>query len=628
MKNYFVKIRKYIILTTAVILLLALILSLLFILKVYPFSNSFTSDNPPQWLPVLESATPEGTIESPIETQAARALPNAPPSGAVLLSLMDGQYYHLFMVQPGQLSLTRLTNSNWDDIQPSLSPDGTKIAFSSRRNGYWDLYIWSITDGSLQRVTDTPQFEGWPCWSPDGQWLAYSGYTNDSLNLFVLNLAEVGSAPYQLTDWPESESQPAWSPAGREIAFMSTHSGNQDIWLARLDNVENRFTNLTQSAAANESHPAWSSDGLTIAWSSDLDHNSDIYLWNSQSPDTPPDQIGLGDWPVYDQTGGGINTIIQAPNQTILSRIDFISSPSAAPAVLLPGKVLGFSWLPAVSVGFILNQTANINQATPTPNWNVNFSLQPGPSGRRGVVEIPDVKAPYAFLQDAVDESFNALRKQSAQEAGWDILANLENAYLPLTEPPAPGEPDNWLFTGRAFSILTSPMQAGWMTAVKEEINGQVYWRVFVKARYQDGSQGLPLDQAIWDINARFLGDPRAYENGGQLKAPPSGYWVDFTELAFRFGWQRLAALSDWRSYYPSTLINQFVNNSGLDWGKAMREIYSAEAMATYTPIPSRTPTPTATPKDSETPIPTRTSTPTTTPSPTPTFRPTWTPSK
>jgi len=233
---------------------------------------------------------------------------------------------------------------------------------------------------------------------------------------------------------------------------------------------------------------------------------------------------------------------------------------------------------------------------------------------------LDNVTAPYPFIQDNADESFQALRVEIARQSGWDLLAELENVFLPITEPPHPGLVDEWLYTGRAFALPTSSLQAGWLQIVRENFGGTIYWRVWIRTRYQDGSQGEPLRLRPWNLDARYSGDLRAYEEGGAQQPAPAGYWLDLTELASRFGWKPLPALTNWRTYYPAARFNQFVFSEGLDWETAMQQIYPLEAIHQPTPIPSQaaalgSPTATATATSTESPS-----------GPTPTIRPTWTP--
>jgi TolB protein len=284
----------------------------------------------------------------------------------------------------------------------------------------------------------------------------------------------------------------------------------------------------------------------------------------------------------------------------------------------IPGAIDGLAWsgetLPAVLPGEY-RQPASI---TPTPLWIPFISPVPGmPGGRQQVVALKDVEAPYPMLDDMVNESFQALRTQVALSAGWDMLATLENAYIPLTSSLDPGMEGDWLYTGRAFAFTPLPVNAGWIVVTREDFGQDTYWRAYVKALSQDGSAGMPLHTRPWDFSARYAGDPHAYEQGGALAASiPPGYWLDFTQIAAAYGWQRLPALLTWRSAYQEARFNEFVLTDGMSWDKAMLEIYPPEVLITPTPFVPPTRTPTPTPRWYQSPTPTATAT----------FRPTWTP--
>jgi TolB protein len=237
-------------------------------------------------------------------------------------------------------------------------------------------------------------------------------------------------------------------------------------------------------------------------------------------------------------------------------------------------------------------------------------------------VAVANLSAPYPYLHDTVDEAYNAFRSELHKEIGWNFLDTLESAFQPLTQPPPPQMEVNWLLTGRAFAFNRSPYDANWMAITRENIAGQIYWRVFLRTRYQDGSQGQPMSLAPWNFSARFTGDPQAYENGGIEGAIPTGYWVDFTDLANTYGWARLPALPAWRAYFEAARFNQFYMDGGLTWEQAMQNIYPPEALMTQTYVPSRTVTMTPTLRNFTPSTPTLTPTITLTP----TLHPTWTP--
>lgn len=561
------------------------------------------------------SATPpEKATSTPIPVSAQ----GLAQTGAIILSMSDGNFYHLFAYHPQYLPLTRLTSDAWDDINPAISPDGSKLAFSSRRNGFWDIYILDLSNGQTTQITNTPDYEGSPTWSSDEQWLAYESNKNGHLDIYLSSLADPTQGPIQLTDGEGINYSPSWSPGGREIAFVSTRSGDPEIWLAKLDEVDQRYTNLSRSADTEESHPVWSPDGTQLAWSSNDGNQDSLHIWNANDENAASRQTFAGSWPAWDPTGILLATAIRNPNGTDLAIFSLQDNRQSTAQTNLPGSINGITWLPGSHTGYLNSYLANATNLAPAPTLFVAKPTQtPGPGGRKGVVPLPNVDAPYAFLQDLAIDSYDALRAAIGATTGWDFLAQLENAYLPLTEPPAPAGAENWLFSGRGIAVNALPIQAGWMVVTREDFNGVPYWRVYLKALKQDGSQGVPLAEMIWDFNPRFQGDPIAYEMGGKKVDPPGGWWVDFTELALRYGWDRLSAMSNWRTYYTGTRFNQFIFGGDLDWKKAMEELYPPEAIATYTPIPTITQTLTRTPWKAPTKTATRTGTPTRTPSPT-----------
>lgn len=544
--------------------------------------------------------------------------------GVFILSMTDGNYKHLFAYHPQFLALTRLTNTQGDDVSPAASPDGKKILFSSNRNGYWNLYLLHLEDGQISQLTDTPQYDGSPVWSPDSQWIAYESYTDNNLDIYVRSTIDLSQEPIRLTDDDGTDHSPAWSPQGREIAFVSNRSGDEEIWIAQLDQVDDRFTNVSRSPGSREFHPAWSPDGETLAWASGQPDANTLMLWDRKNPEGYARPVGIGDWPVWNPAGGALATVVKEPNVTSLAAYHPSSGQLFFPLSGIPASIHGIEWSTGETVDLLAQFPLPPGASEPLPKlWTSILSINPPPPGNRfGVNPVNDVTAPFPFLHDEVDESFDSLRQEIANEAGWDFLSSLQNAYLPLTEPPNPEMIDNWLYTGRAIAVNPMALYAGWMAISKEDYSGQTYWRIFLKARYQDGSAGTPLKEQPWDINARFTGDPRVYDQGGRLMPAPPGYWIDLTEIALRYGWERIPARVNWRSYYDAARFNIFVLRNGLDWQTALNEIYPPEALITPTYQPTRTPTITLTPENFDK----LTITPTLTASSTPTLRPTWTP--
>lgn len=579
--------------------------------------------------PATQAAPPSPTPSLPVipilSQNSGSAEENLHEQGLLVLAMRDGAFIHLFAYHPLYLPLTRLTHQAWDDMTPSISPDGTRMAYASRQNGYWDLYILDLTDGQLTRVTDTPEYEASPTWSPDGQWIAFERYNGVSMDIYLQSLTDPSAEPIQMTSGPEIDRSPAWSPQGREIAFVSTRTGDEEIWLARLDNIDERFVNLSKNPQSQDRHPVWSADGSYLAWASEQQGDRRLAIWSQAAPDVPARLVGEGDRTAWTPDGVLLFSEVRDPQGSGLAAYTMATGRLNMPYTPLPGALYGIAWvsgpLPYWLSHAISSPTGEAIAPAPTL-WQPVMARTVAPAGRVGLVELSDVTAPQPLLHDAVDEAFDALRQQVAAEAGWDTLSSLENAYMAVTSPSTPSIQDDWLYTGRAFAINPLILSAGWMAITREDFNGQTYWRVYIKARYQDGSMGMPMIEQTWDVNARFTGDTRSYEQGGKLGPAPDGFWIDLTEIASRYSWERLPAWTNWRTFYPSLRFNQFVITNGLEWHQAMAELYPPEAMATPTAIPTYTPTPTVTPAyrrpGTETPTPTIT--------PIPTRRPTWTP--
>ena len=550
-------------------------------------TSPITSDTPSQLGTATIPAISEQIIAPMAPIIPTEAIPQGSIAreGAVLLSLADNGFIHLFAYHPENLAMTRLTNGVSDDITPAASPDGALIAYSAREQQRWSISILDLVSGQIDPLTTTNEYQASPFWSPDGQWLVYNRYIDQNLELFILSVREPGNPPVRLTENNAADYSPAWSPQGRNIAFVSNRGGEEDIWLARLDDANQRFVNLSNSPSSIDKNPAWSPDGRYLAWVAEQSSANTIVIFDTWLADAVPIVIGPGSQPTWNPMGDILYTSLIEANHVMLAAYRFPDGVSAYPLKELNSHPYGLAYGSGALVDLA---RLNGQQVEPRSDWQPQLSVFPlPPNGRDAIVPLQNVNAPYPYLHDRVDESYNALRSEVISSVGWDFLADLENAYLPITSPPPPAITEEWAFTGRAIKISSAPMSADWMKIVREDFSGQTYWRIFLRARYQDGSQGQPMVVHPWNLTARYAGDTEAYEQGGSYEPVPDGYWVDFTEIALRYGWERLPALINWRSYYSGTQFNTFVLRDGLDWGAAMGQLYPPEALATPTHVPT-----------------------------------------
>jgi len=140
----------------------------------------------------------------------------------------------------------RLTTGSTSDASPAWSPDGTKIAFqSSRRSPNGDIYIINAcceesTTNKVQPLTNNRGYNGSsdPTWSPDGKKIAFTSIRNGrASSIYVMNAD--GSGRTRLTEHAENGvSSPTWSPDGAHIAFVKYASTFQAIYTMEADGSE------------------------------------------------------------------------------------------------------------------------------------------------------------------------------------------------------------------------------------------------------------------------------------------------------------------------------------------------------------------------------------------------------
>ena len=93
--------------------------------------------------------------------------------GRVVYSGCVGESCGLVVVNPDGAGPTVITD-HWTDFQPACSPDGSRIAFTSQREGQWEIFT-ANTDGSdITKLTDNHVIDGLPTWSPDGTSIVFA----------------------------------------------------------------------------------------------------------------------------------------------------------------------------------------------------------------------------------------------------------------------------------------------------------------------------------------------------------------------------------------------------------------------------------------------------------------------
>ena len=123
-------------------------------------------------------------------------------------------------------------------------PFTKKVAFTTNRDGNFEIYKMNENGSVPARVTNDPASDTQPAWSPDGTKLAFVSTRNGGFDIFIVNAD--GTGVDQLTDDPGFDLDPVFSPDGNKIFFISSRDGNNEVYSMNVDGTsQTRITNNT-----------------------------------------------------------------------------------------------------------------------------------------------------------------------------------------------------------------------------------------------------------------------------------------------------------------------------------------------------------------------------------------------
>ncbi len=172
-------------------------------------------------------------------------------------------------------AVERLTDHPLGNFDPALSPDGSRIAFASSREGQAELYTMPRTGegtggASAVRLTAFHTDDWAPRWSPDGRWIAFlSGREGDVARLFLVAPDGTGLrrllADGDTLGTSMQEQEAVWSPDGHYVAFeVLPTGGGAQLWVSEV--ATGRRWRVAD-ALGSATQPSWSPDSGVLVLS-------------------------------------------------------------------------------------------------------------------------------------------------------------------------------------------------------------------------------------------------------------------------------------------------------------------------------------------------------------------------
>ena len=333
-----------------------------------------------------------------------------------------------------------LTTAPGLEQDPSWSPDGTRIAYTSDEGGNMDIWVLQIAAGqSINLTKDHVGYDGKPAWSPDGSELIYA--ISGSLYSISSRGGEASPLPLPSTGLIVGYSEPVWSPDGNRIActgFVAMGVSTSQIWSLH----RNKSDPIPVTSGRFLDHnPVWSPNGKRIFFISDRGGSADVW-WVAVNVRGEPTGEAQ---PLT--SGAGIGTITLSEDGRRLAYTKSVEQSNIC------------------SIPIVLNRKVTLDEAIPhTSENNYIESLDISPDGkwiafdsnRRGNMDLWIMRKDGTELRQLTTDKAHDWYPRWSPDGKKILFHSFRNGNRDLFEVPVSGGPVKQLTNHPAEDLVSS----------------------------------------------------------------------------------------------------------------------------------------------------------------------------
>jgi TolB protein len=190
-----------------------------------------------------------------------KAVTGLPGFAASKLAFIGGNK-ELYLADIDGYGARPITHDHVISASPSLSRDGSKLAYTSYKSGYPDVYVIDLASGSRTRIAFFPGINSGPSFSPDGSQIALTLSKDGNPEIYTMSIG--GGTPTRITRTRGAETSPSWSPDGSQLVYSSDDRGSPQLFISTSQGVGEMDHLITGNSFCTK--PDWSPDGRSIAF--------------------------------------------------------------------------------------------------------------------------------------------------------------------------------------------------------------------------------------------------------------------------------------------------------------------------------------------------------------------------